>query len=98
MFSIKDASLNFIFVALGGIFIGILLGYLIVKLRLFLRVHGLEEIPMSIVIELITPFAIYMAAEEFHVSESWQWLLQVSFMASSGIAFRVPRLNCKCIN
>ncbi len=44
------------------------MGYLIVKLRLFLRVHGLEEIPMSIVIELITPFAIYMAAEEFHVS------------------------------
>lgn len=67
-FSIKDASLNFIFVALGGIFIGILLGYLIVKLRLFLRVHGLEEISMSIVIELITPFVIYMVAEEFHVS------------------------------
>ncbi|MFD6209478.1 Na+/H+ antiporter [Peribacillus sp. NPDC060253] len=68
VFSIKDASLNFIFVALGGIIIGLLLGYLIVKLRLFLRVHGLEEISMSIVIELITPFVIYMAAEEFHVS------------------------------
>ena len=68
VFSIKDASLNFIFVSLGGIIIGLLLGYLIVKLRLFLRVHGLEEISMSIVIELITPFAIYMVAEEFHVS------------------------------
>ncbi|WP_340373563.1 Na+/H+ antiporter [Peribacillus sp. FSL E2-0218] len=67
-FSIKDASLNFIFVAIGGIFIGLLLGYLIVKLRLFLRVQGLEEIPMSIVMEVITPFAIYMVAEEFHVS------------------------------
>lgn len=68
VFSIKDASLNFLFVSLGGIIIGLLLGYLIVKLRLFLRVHGLEEIPMSIVIELITPFVIYMVAEEFHVS------------------------------
>ncbi|PJN91749.1 Na+/H+ antiporter [Bacillus sp. mrc49] len=67
-FSIKDASLNFIFVAMGGILIGLLLGYLIVKLRLFLRVQGLEEIPMSIVMEVITPFAIYMVAEEFHVS------------------------------
>ncbi|MFJ7848124.1 Na+/H+ antiporter [Peribacillus sp. NPDC097206] len=68
VFSIKAASLNFLFVSLGGIIIGLLLGYLIVKLRLFLRVHGLEEIPMSIVIELITPFVIYMVAEEFHVS------------------------------
>ncbi|WP_057915425.1 Na+/H+ antiporter [Peribacillus muralis] len=68
VFSVKDASLNFIFVAIGGIFIGLLLGYLIVRLRLFLRVQGLEEIPMSIVMEVITPFAIYMAAEEFHVS------------------------------
>lgn len=68
VFSIKDASLNFLFVSFGGIIIGLLLGYLIVKLRLFLRVHGLEEISMSIVIELITPFVIYMVAEEFHVS------------------------------
>ncbi|AOH54956.1 Na+/H+ antiporter [Peribacillus muralis] len=68
VFSIKDASLNFIFVAIGGIVVGLLLGYLIIKLRLFLRVQGLEEIPMSIVMEVITPFAIYMAAEEVHVS------------------------------
>ncbi|MGE7603282.1 Na+/H+ antiporter [Peribacillus sp. NPDC097675] len=68
VFSIKDASLNFLFVSLGGIIIGLLLGYLIVKLRLFLRVHGLEGISMSIVIELITPFVIYMVAEEFDVS------------------------------
>ncbi|MFJ7745181.1 Na+/H+ antiporter [Peribacillus sp. NPDC097295] len=68
VFSIKDASLNFLFVSLGGIIIGLLLGYLIVKLRLFLRVHGLEEISMSIVIELITPFVIYMVAEEIYVS------------------------------
>ncbi|MGE6377005.1 Na+/H+ antiporter [Peribacillus muralis] len=68
VFSIKDASLNFIFVAIGGIVVGLLLGYLIVKLRLFLRVQGLEEIPMSIVMEVITPFAIYMVAEEVHVS------------------------------
>ncbi|MGE7878788.1 Na+/H+ antiporter [Peribacillus muralis] len=68
VFSIKDASLNFIFVSIGGIVVGLLLGYLIVKLRLFLRVQGLEEIPMSIVMEVITPFAIYMVAEEVHVS------------------------------
>ncbi|WP_050616349.1 cation:proton antiporter [Bacillus testis] len=68
VFSIKEASLNFLFVSLGGLLLGLLLGYLIVKFRLAIRNLGLEEITMMIVIQFITPFFIYFLAEEIGVS------------------------------
>ncbi|MFS0780209.1 Na+/H+ antiporter [Bacillus sp. 1P06AnD] len=68
VFSIKDASLNFLFVSLGGVILGLVVGYLIVKFRLAIRNFGLEEITMMVVIQFITPFFTYFIAEEIGVS------------------------------
>lgn len=68
VFSPHEAALDFLFVSIGGIFIGLLLGYFFVKLRLVLRQHGFEEINSLVAIELITPFIIFIVAEQLSVS------------------------------
>ncbi|OPA73247.1 Na+/H+ antiporter [Paenibacillus selenitireducens] len=68
VFSVQGAAINFIFVAIGGVIAGFLLGGLFVKLRLSLRKYGFEEVNTLVVIQLITPFVIYLLAEELHVS------------------------------
>ncbi len=68
MFSAGDSFLNFWVVALGGLVIGFVMGFVIVSFRLFLRKHELEEISMLIVIQILTPFIIFEVAESFGVS------------------------------
>lgn len=68
VFSPAAALGNFLFTALGGILLGIILGYGIVRLRLFLRSHALDEIPMLVVIQLLTPIFIYLLCEMAQVS------------------------------
>ncbi len=41
--------------AFGGIIVGSILGYIIIKIRLSLHKWNLEEIPMVIVIQIMTP-------------------------------------------
>ncbi|MDR6551546.1 Na+/H+ antiporter [Paenibacillus qinlingensis] len=68
VFSAKSAALEFLLVALGGCLIGLVIGAALVNFRIFLRKRGLEEVHSLVTIQLITPFAIYLAAEELHVS------------------------------
>jgi monovalent cation/hydrogen antiporter len=63
-FSITDASLTFIKIAVGGFAVGALLAFLIIRLRMFIRRMGMEDVT----IQILTPFVIYMAAEHFHLS------------------------------
>lgn len=67
-FSIKEAGIQFIITAFGGIILGCLLGYIIIKIRLSLHKWNLEEIPMVIVIQIMTPLFVYFVAEEVGVS------------------------------
>ncbi|WP_139993393.1 Na+/H+ antiporter [Paenibacillus paridis] len=68
VFSVQSAALNFAFVSIGGFFAGLVLGFLFVKLRLTLRQRGFEEVNSLVAIQLVTPFIIYIIAEELSVS------------------------------
>lgn len=67
-FSLTNAIGSFIVIAAGGILIGILLGFIVIWLRVFLRRLGIEDVTLHMLIIILTPFIIYIIAEEFHVS------------------------------
>lgn len=67
-FSLFRAGAEFLYVALGGIFIGAVmtgLKYLLVK---WVRSLGMENVTFHLLIVILTPFLIFMTAEELHVS------------------------------
>jgi len=67
-FSLKQASLQFVLLGIGGLLAGIfltLIKYLIVNR---LRTLGIRNITLHILIEVLTPFIIYMSAEALSVS------------------------------
>ncbi len=62
-FSIWEAGIGFVVVALGGIAIGLAAGWLVSQLR-----RRLDDPPVEITISILTPFAAYLPAEALHVS------------------------------
>jgi len=67
-FSVKQASLQFVLLGTGGLFAGIfmtLIKYLVVKK---IRNLGIRNITLHILIEVLTPFIVYMSAEALSVS------------------------------
>ena len=62
-FSMTDAAIRFVLVAVGGIAIGIGIGAIIALLR-----RRLTDMPVEIMISLLTPFAAYLPAEQVGVS------------------------------
>jgi Na+/H+ antiporter len=62
-FSLGEASLRFVFVGVGGIALGLLVGLLARSVH-----RRLDDPPVQITISLITPFAAYLLAERVHVS------------------------------
>lgn len=67
-FSLPKAVGSFVVIAVGGIVIGALLGFAVIWLRVFLRRLGIEDVTLHMLIIIVTPFVIYLAAEECHVS------------------------------
>jgi CPA1 family monovalent cation:H+ antiporter len=61
--SVIGSLANFVFVALGGILIGLVIGWI----ALWIRSH-LNDTPVEITVSLITPYAAYLPAEAFGVS------------------------------
>lgn len=62
-FSLGQATERFVIVALGGIALGLLIGFV----ARWLHQH-LDDPPVQITISLLTPFAAYLLAERIHVS------------------------------
>jgi monovalent cation/hydrogen antiporter len=62
-FSLSEASVRFVLVALGGLGIGLAVGWLAAHLQ-----RRLDDPPIQITISLLTPFAAYIPAERLHVS------------------------------
>lgn len=67
-FNFVDAISHFVIVALGGLIIGALASGLIVALRLYLSFHASSAQATTIPLNILTPFAIYLLAEHFHLS------------------------------
>jgi len=62
-FSIAHASGRFFIVGLGGILIGLLVGWLSARIQ-----KPIDDPPIEITISLLTPFAAYLPAEQLGVS------------------------------
>ncbi len=67
-FSLPTAIGSFIVIAAGGLILGAVLGFAVIWLRLFLRRLGIEDVTLHMLLIIVTPFVIFLAAEECHVS------------------------------
>src|SRR5437773_8723491 len=62
-FSLAQASLQFLFVAAGGICVGLATGWLVVQLQ-----KRLDDPPVQTLFSLLTPYVAYFTGEKLHVS------------------------------
>jgi len=62
-FSLAHATGDFFLVCFGGIFIGLLIGFLAEQFH-----KRIDDAPIEITVSLLTPFAAYLLAEHFQVS------------------------------
>src|SRR5213594_616792 len=62
-FSLASASGRFFIVAIGGIAMGLAVGWITASIH-----QRLDDPPIQITISLLTPFAAYLPAEQLHVS------------------------------
>lgn len=67
-FSLPQAALSFVTISIGGLLLGALVALLIVWLGVMLRRSGLEDVKLHMLIQILTPFFLYFAAEEIGVS------------------------------
>ncbi|MGN7040838.1 cation:proton antiporter, partial [Bacillus safensis] len=67
-FSIAQASFSFVLIAAGGLLTGFILSFFIIRFRYFLRRLGMDDVTMHIILQILTPFVIYLVAEEIGVS------------------------------
>lgn len=68
MFSFRSAGLSFLGISLGGIVLGLLLTLIKYGIVKWLRRLGMENVTLHMLIEILTPFLIFMAAEELGVN------------------------------
>ena len=62
-FSLGQASLQFVLVSIGGLLVGLVVGWPLVWLH-----RHLDDAPIEIAITLLTPFAAYLLAEALDIS------------------------------
>ncbi len=95
-FSLYDAALNFLWVALGGIAIGVGVTWGIARAKEWLAERVGEESGSQILISLLIPFAAYLAAEHLHCSGILAAVaagLTMSAVESSGRAMAATRVR-----
>lgn len=67
-FSLHEAALTFLWVALGGVSIGVAVTWVVIRARDLVSQHLGEESGSQILISILMPFAAYLLAEHFHCS------------------------------
>jgi len=67
-FSLASASVAFVFVAIGGIAIGLAFGWAIVKISVLMRKFELSDYLIDNALQLIAPYAIYITGDLAHTS------------------------------
>lgn len=68
VFSLPQASVSFLVISIGGLVIGALIAFLIAWLQIVLRRSGMEDVTMHMLIQILTPFLLYIIAEELGMS------------------------------
>ncbi|MDO3411170.1 Na+/H+ antiporter [Saccharibacillus sp. CPCC 101409] len=68
VFSIYQASWSFLLIAVGGLVVGALLSFVVIRIRVFLRRLGMEDETLHVLLQLVTPFVLFLAAEHIGVS------------------------------
>ncbi|CAH2715042.1 Sodium, potassium, lithium and rubidium/H(+) antiporter [Neobacillus rhizosphaerae] len=68
VFSLAEASWSFLVISIGGLAGGAILAYLIIRLKIFIRRLGMEDVTIHMLIQLLTPFVIFYIVEHFHLS------------------------------
>ncbi|MCD1259274.1 Na+/H+ antiporter [Paenibacillus athensensis] len=68
VFSLPQASWSFVLISVGGLLIGAVLALLITSLRALLRRFGMEDETMHMLLQILTPFILYLIAEELGMS------------------------------
>ncbi|MDH4842259.1 Na+/H+ antiporter [Pseudomonas sp. BN505] len=67
-FSLPEASIDFLIVAVGGLGTGVILGWLLGRVRGWMVLRGWEDAALHVVLLILLPFASYIAAENLGVS------------------------------
>ncbi len=68
-FSIKEALLNFSYTFIVGAILGLVVGTIITQIRFSLRRVGIRDVVFHTLLQLLTPFIVYLVAEDlFHAS------------------------------
>lgn len=68
VFSITHATFSFFVIAIGGIVSGIVIAFLIIKMSKVIRRLGMEDATFHVLVQILTPFVIYMVSEKIGVS------------------------------
>ncbi|MBV7524579.1 Na+/H+ antiporter [Pseudomonas sp. PDM29] len=68
VFSLANASLTFVLVAVGGLAVGVALSWLVGRLRAWMIERGWDDPATHVVFMLLLPFAAYVLAERMEVS------------------------------
>jgi CPA1 family monovalent cation:H+ antiporter len=68
VFSLASASWSFLVISIGGFAGGAILAFLIIRLKIFIRRLGMEDVTIHMLIQILTPFVIFYIVEHFHLS------------------------------
>lgn len=95
-FSLFDTTISFLIVSIGGIIVGLVLENILIKFELWIRNLGMEDITVEILLQILTPFIIYLISEEiFKVSGILAVVVagMVYSLSSKKLKFKNAKLN-----
>lgn len=67
-FSLWEATGEFFYVSIMGTLVGGLMGFILNAIGDWLSSHGNNDVSLRVVLQLFTPFLVYILAEEIHAS------------------------------